>query len=87
MLLLGKVVSWFCEEDDDDFSFKPRFGIIIDTFNDADVYYFLIANVINDYIEMYVVESSLLSDIILDEYTAKKKLDSAIDKLQPLMRY
>lgn len=86
-MLLGKVVSWFSEEDDDDFSFKPRFGIVIDTFNDADVYYFVIANVINDYIELDTVQYSLLSDIILDEYTAKKKLDSAIDKLQPLMRY
>lgn len=87
MLLLGKVVSWFSEEDDDDFSFKPRFGIVIGSFNDADEYYFLIANVINDYIEIDNVLSSLLSDIILDEYTAKKKLDSVIDKLQPLMRY
>jgi hypothetical protein len=87
MLLLGKVVSWYSDENNDEFTFKTTMGVIVDSFNVDDEYYLVSAFIDNDYVEILTILASEISEFFLDEYTAKKKLGSDLDKLESLMRY
>jgi hypothetical protein len=88
MLLLGKVVSWYSEENDDGFTFKTTMGVIVDSYNVDDEYYLVSAFIVNvDYVEIRTILATEISEFFLDEYTAKKKLGGDLDKLESLMRY
>jgi hypothetical protein len=87
MLLLGKVVSWYSDENNDEFTFKTTMGVIVDSFNVHDEYYLVSAFIDNDYVEIRTILASEISEFFLDEYTAKKKLGIDLDKLESLMRY
>jgi hypothetical protein len=87
MLLLGKVVSWYSDENNDEFTFKTTMGVIVDSFNVDDEYYLVSAFIDNDYVEILTILASEISEFFLDEYTAKKKLGIDLDKLESLMRY
>jgi hypothetical protein len=87
MLLLGKVVSWYSDENNDEFTFKTTMGVIVDSFNVDDEYYLVSAFIDNDYVEIRTILASEISEFFLDEYTAKKKLGIDLDKLESLMRY
>jgi hypothetical protein len=88
MLLLGKVIEWFSDESDDGFTFKADYGVIIDSFNSQYGHCFVVVIIVDDkYLEIREVESSIISNIILEKLEVDKAYGNNLYLIRSLLRY
>lgn len=88
MLLLGKVIEWFSDENDDGFNFKPDYGVIVDSINSDYGHCFVVVIIVDDkYLEIREVESSIIGNIILDKREVDKAYGNNLYLIDSLLRY